>query len=148
MFTAIELEYLEDLVEQNINNGVYKYYVAHTISSITQGTNIDYDFIVYFSIEPIKCDGYIFSITGDYLVLTVDSTNASYSHHIERVLYEYGKNTKVYVDEYEAIYSNAANSFFANCLSYNNTTVTNILIAVLLLVTILKWCFPNTLGGD
>lgn len=159
MFTAAEIEWLKAFLQTNILNGDYKYYVAYTIDNTNNNYQSDtYDFIVVLSTDVIEQNNYVFNTNGNYKVVKVDSSGASYSNVNNRYVVDEGKGYTFIIDEYNHYYTNVKGNVNIDLLyqdilniKYQQTDyIMNICLIVVLCISLLHKtltsAFPFRLG--
>ncbi len=161
MFTATELEFLKALLNAQIINGDYQYYVAYTLTSVTSTTE-NYDFYVVLSEMPITATGKnTFKCDGKQVIYKVDSSSSSRTNYDDRIIYSEQNARTFNVDSYEFIYTNALDSVHGDLIALQTYEIQNnlmfnlnkneyyvslMLLGVLILSQLFRAVFPNWIG--
>lgn len=103
MFTAVEMEWLQALIETMYQSG-YKYYLARTVTE----RNNNYDVVVLFSRSPITGNGLYSYTATDAVVYSYDSSGYSYGSEDSGARVAVSSHNGNYtVPQYEHVYTNA-----------------------------------------
>lgn len=110
MFSTSQQEYIKSVIPTYAKQG-YKYYVVSTVTNTGSSYYSDPDLIFYFSKHKISSNtGYLFSFSGDVLVVSCRSFNySSYSsaNNGPRVSVSESNARTVRINTFEHVYTNA-----------------------------------------
>lgn len=134
MLSVQEQNYLEGLVNAYKAKG-YNYYLCHTISY-----NSDYDFVVYFSKNPIEAiSDYYFSVDTGVRVYVNSSTRSQYDNSTRDTSSSFNGNVNVDLGEF--IYTNADTSYTSTNTPVNPDVMSDVELSRFEFLVVFLICF-------